>query len=159
MNKKTRAIEILKLLKQHGYDLQDVIDMLCQYEEKTEPKEETSLEVRVSQLLIELGMPTSLSGYHYCKTAIITMYNHINKQEECLIVKDIYLLIAKKWNTTVSRVERAIRHAIEVCFERGNTEKLNQYFGNILSEKKEKATNSEFISTLTEVIKMKEKES
>lgn len=154
MDKTTRAIEMLRLMEQNGYNLQDVIDMLCQYKATEQKpagqKEESPLEVRISQLLIQLGIPASLLGYHYCRDAISIMY----KQEECSITKDVYRLVAEKWNTTPARVERGIRNAIEVCFDRGNTEKLEQYFGYSLSPKKGKATNSEFIAMIADKLRL-----
>lgn len=102
----------------------------------------------VAEQLIKLGVPTHIKGYDYIKDAIMLSL----KDKDMLrnITKALYPDIAKHYNTTPLRVERAIRHAIEVTWLRGASDILNEYFGNTIDCTKGKATNSQFISTIVE---------
>ena len=105
-------------------------------------------EVIISELLKDLGVPPSLLGYIYLKYAI-----EITIQDFSLvraITKQLYPAIAKQFNTTKSRAERAIRHAVEVSWERGNIDTMHKLFGYTVSADKGKPTNSEFIATIAE---------
>ena len=101
-------------------------------------------------------MPMNILGYQYMKKALILVYE--NEAMLHNITKELYPTIAKEFGTKPSRIERAIRHAIEATFDRGNLEILHQVLGFSYSRVKGKATNSEFISALVETLKQEELE-
>ena len=104
-----------------------------------------NLKATITALLHEIGVPANLLGYKYLKDAIATAVNEptvVNKG----ITKKLYPRVAKLHDTTPSRVERAIRHAIECAWDRGDLEVLSNFFGNTVSMHKGKPTNSEFIA-------------
>ena len=97
----------------------------------------------VDTILQELGVPCSLSGYGYLTDAITTVAE--NGGKPCKITQHLYPVVAQRHGTTQSRVERAIRHAIETAFDRSDPDTLQKYFGNTVAAHKGKLTNSEFI--------------
>ena len=107
------------------------------------------LQMTVSKILHELGMPSHIKGYQYIRTGIILMID--NKTD---ITKDLYLDIAKIYTTNVSSVERAIRHAIEISWNRGNWDLMEDIFGNSIDLDKAKPTNREFITTIVDKLKL-----
>ncbi len=109
---------------------------------------------KVSKLLHDLGMPSHIKGYQYIRDAIITMYEEPKYIGG--ITKKLYPLIAKKYNTTASRVERAIRHAIEVSWSRGDYDLMDEIFGHSVDFDRAKPTNSEFLATLADKITLDE---
>ena len=111
-----------------------------------------NLDVKITEILHHLGVPANIKGYLYLREAI----QLIIKDVELLgaITKKVYPEVAKKFHTTASRVERAIRHAIEVTWDRGNIEALNNYFGNTVSAKSGKATNSQFIARIADKLRL-----
>lgn len=110
-----------------------------------------NLEVDVTNLLLEIGIPAHIKGYQYIREGIMLVFYDKNMLH--FITKCLYPAIAKKYNTTSSSVERTIRHAIEVAFRRGNREMLEEIFITINS-KKSKPTNSEFIALLTDKLRL-----
>lgn len=111
------------------------------------------LEVIISDLLHELGVPSNLLGYGYLKTAIKLVYNNKDGYYARAYVKKLYPEVARIHNTTYIRVERAIRNVIEIVWKRGNTNLLDEMFCSIISTDRGKATNAEFISTVVERLK------
>lgn len=114
---------------------------------------EESLETRIVSLIHEIGIPSHIMGYQYLTDAIqMTLQNRdaINS-----ITKILYPDIAMKNNTTSSRVERAIRHAIEIAFTRGNNEFIVSLFGYSINPNTGKPTNSEFIAVTSDYLRMK----
>lgn len=111
-----------------------------------------NLEVEVTNVLHTLGMPAHIRGYQYVRDAIVTAV----QRPECLgaITKDLYPTLAARHSTTASRVERAIRHAIEVVCARGNRQRLTEIFGFSLKGEKAKPTNSEFVAKLADLLRM-----
>lgn len=108
--------------------------------------------IKITEILCNLGIPTNLLGYEYLRFAIrIALIDR-----ECLygITKILYPTVAKEYKTSSSRVERAIRHAIEVAFNRGDIEVFKKFFGNTINPDTGKPTNSEFISKIVDNIKM-----
>lgn len=104
-------------------------------------------------LLIEMGVPEHILGSKYLRKAICAVL-----EDEDLIIAvtgDLYPLVAKVYGTTPSRVERAIRHAIEVCWDRGDMDVLTGYFGNTVSPSKGKPTNSEFLARCASIVREK----
>lgn len=106
----------------------------------------------IVEILRKFGIPASVKGYGYLKTALDLCWNDKSYLES--ITKRLYPAIAKKHNTTAARVERSIRHAIEIGWDRGDTEMLNKVFGYTVSRTTGKPTNSEFIATLTEQLNL-----
>ena len=111
-----------------------------------------SLETRVTNMLHEIGIPAHIKGYHYLRDAIMMAVDDMDVLNA--ITKLLYPTIAKKYKTTSSRVERAIRHAIEVAWSRGKLDTLDELFGYTVSNGKGKPTNSEFIALIADKIRL-----
>ena len=110
------------------------------------------LEKDVTEMIHEIGVPAHIKGYQYLREAIMMSVNDIEMLSS--ITKVLYPTIAEKYDTTPSRVERAIRHAIEVAWNRGRMETLNALFGYTISTGKGKPTNSEFIALIADKIRL-----
>ena len=108
------------------------------------------LDVVVSQIMHQIGVPAHIRGYQYLREAIILSIN--NSEMISSVTKILYPTVAKQYNTTSSRVERAIRHAIEVAWDRGDIDGLNAYFGYTIQTDRGKPTNSEFIALVADKI-------
>ena len=111
-----------------------------------------NLENRVTNMLHEIGIPAHIKGYHYLRDAIIMAVEDMDVLNA--ITKILYPTVAKKYQTTSSRVERAIRHAIEVAWSRGKLDTLDELFGYTVSTGKGKPTNSEFIALIADTIQL-----
>ncbi len=116
---------------------------------ETKPK---SLDASITSIIHEIGVPAHIKGYLYLREAITMVYNDIELLGS--ITKILYPNIAKKYNTTASRVERAIRHAIEVAWSRGNVDSISSLFGYTVSLSKAKPTNSEFIAMVADKLRL-----
>ncbi len=112
-------------------------------------------ETEVTRIMHEIGVPAHIKGYQYARCAIMMVIE--NEELINAVTKQLYPAIAKKYKTTNSRVERAIRHGIEVAFDRGSPEVLAAYFGYTVSSEKGKPTNSEFIAMISDKIRLKMK--
>lgn len=110
------------------------------------------LETLVTEFIHELGVPAHIKGYQYVRTAIMMVVENMELLN--YITKQLYPVIAKKYSTTSSRVERAIRHSIEVAWSRGRPETMNQIFGYTIDTGKGKPTNSEFIAMVADRIRL-----
>lgn len=121
------------------------------YESQLEYMEQ-NLENDVTQILHEIGVPAHIKGYQYLRDAISASVT--DQEMLASVTKVLYPNIAKKHQTTPSRVERAIRHAIEVAWNRGKMETINEIFGYTVSNGKGKPTNSEFIALLSDKIRL-----
>lgn len=111
-----------------------------------------SMEVKVTEILHQIGVPAHIKGYHYLRDSIIMSVETpdiINA-----VTKRLYPSVAKKYETTSSRVERAIRHAIEVAWDRGDVDILNSYFGYTIHNGRGKPTNSEFIAMISDKLRL-----
>ena len=111
-----------------------------------------NLQISVTKILHELGVPSHIKGYQYIREGIILLYN--NPDMIGGITKELYPEIANKFDTTVSRVERAIRHAIEVSWNRGDWDLMEEIFGHSVDIDKAKPTNSEFIVTVADKLRL-----
>ena len=111
-----------------------------------------NLETRVTNMLHEIGIPAHIKGYHYLRDAIMMAVEDMDVLNA--ITKVLYPTVAKKYQTTSSRVERAIRHAIEVAWSRGKLDTLDELFGYTVSTGKGKPTNSEFIALIADTIQL-----
>lgn len=113
------------------------------------------LEVVVSQIMHQIGVPAHIRGYQYLREAIILSVN--NDEMISSVTKVLYPTVAKTFKTTPSRVERAIRHAIEVAWDRGDVDVLSSYFGYTIQNERGKPTNSEFIAMISDNLKLQMK--
>lgn len=113
------------------------------------------LEVVVSQIMHQIGVPAHIRGYQYLREAIILSVN--NDEMISSVTKVLYPTVAKTFKTTPSRVERAIRHAIEVAWDRGDVDVLSSYFGYTIQNERGKPTNSEFIAMIADRIRLQRK--
>ena len=111
-----------------------------------------NLQISVTKILHELCVPSHIKGYQYIREGILLIYN--NPEIIGGITKELYPEIANKYDTTVSRVERAIRHAIEVSWNRGDWELMEEIFGHSVDIDKAKPTNSEFIVTVADKLRL-----
>ena len=119
-------------------------------------KPEQRLETMVTEVIHEIGVPAHIKGYQYIREAIILTVRDMDLINA--VTKALYPMVAKRYNTTPSRVERAIRHAIEVAWDRGDIEVLQKYFGYTVSNVKGKPTNSEFIALIADRLQLRLKE-
>ncbi len=113
------------------------------------------IETQVTKVIHQIGVPAHIKGYQYLRTAILMTISDneiINS-----VTKILYPSVAKKYSTTTSRVERAIRHAIEVAWDRGDVDTLNSYFGYTIQGGRGKPTNSEFIAMIADNMRLKYK--
>lgn len=114
--------------------------------------QDNSLEVTVSEIMHRIGVPAHIKGYQYLREAIILAVNDDEIMNS--VTKLLYPTVAKTFKTTPSRVERAIRHAIEVAWDRGDVDVLNSYFGYTIQNSRGKPTNSEFIAMISDKLKL-----
>ena len=116
---------------------------------------EVDIEAEITKIIRDLGIPAHIKGYTFVREAIMMVY----EDTEILhgITKILYPTIARKSQTTSSRVERAIRHAIEVAWERGNREKIDEIFGYTIDAGKGKPTNAEFVAIIADHLRLKHK--
>lgn len=126
-----------------------------QTQKLNEENQRVSLETDVTNIIHEIGVPAHIKGYHYLRDSII--YSVESPDILNSITKILYPSIAKKYQTTSSRVERAIRHAIEVAWTRGNLETIDELFGYTVNTGKGKPTNSEFIALIADNIRLQYK--
>jgi len=126
------------------------------YRQQMEAKPK-NLDASITSIIHEIGVPAHIKGYLYLREAISMVYNDIELLGS--ITKVLYPDIAKKYNTTASRVERAIRHAIEVAWSRGNIDSISSLFGYTVSMSKAKPTNSEFIAMVADKLRLEHKAS
>lgn len=133
-------LALLKVRNSHN----DIINNL--------PISQKNIEVKVTEILHQIGVPAHIKGYHYLRDSIIMSI----EQPEIInaVTKQLYPSVAKKYETTSSRVERAIRHAIEVAWDRGDVDILNSYFGYTIHISRGKPTNSEFIAMIADKLRL-----
>ena len=160
-----RTIQILQTLDEKGYGIRDLINLIEEITTLEKEKLKTTqisseatkgknLEIRVSNILLNLGMQTNLKGFKYCKDAICIFYQA--DSQTMPFVGFLYPEVARKNNVTSTQVERAIRHAIENIFNTTNFEQLYEFFGTNSFSKKGKPTNSEFITAVVERMRMED---
>ncbi len=113
---------------------------------------QSNLEVTITDIIHQIGVPAHIKGYHYLRYAIMTAVQ--NPDIINAVTKQLYPAVAKHFDTTSSRVERAIRHAIEVAWDRGDVEVLNSYFGYTIHNSRGKPTNSEFIAMISDKLRI-----
>lgn len=134
-------------------DLEEkIVDTFSLLDKRTINLFSNNLQKSISKLLHELGMPAHIKGYQYIREAISMVYE--NPEIVGGITKELYPELATRFDTTVSRVERAIRHAIEVSWNRGDWDLMEDVFGHSVDIDKAKPTNSEFIVTLADKLRL-----
>lgn len=139
---------IMQLCSMNGLSANPPVKTTQQAESDAAP----SLEIQVTEILHQIGVPAHIKGYHYLRDSIIMAIETpdiINA-----VTKQLYPSVAKMYNTTASRVERAIRHAIEVAWDRGDVDILNSYFGYTIHNTRGKPTNSEFIAMISDRLRL-----
>lgn len=135
--------------------LAERIRSLCinvNYNKISEDKTSSNLEIVITDIIHQIGVPAHIKGYHYLREAIMMAVSDIEIMNS--VTKCLYPSVAKKHGTTSSRVERAIRHAIEVAWDRGDVDVLNSYFGYTIHSGKGKPTNSEFIALIADKLRV-----
>ncbi len=115
----------------------------------------SDIETQVTKIIHQIGVPAHIKGYQYLRTAILMTISDSNIINS--VTKVLYPSVAKQYQTTTSRVERAIRHAIEVAWDRGDIDTLNSYFGYTIQNNRGKPTNSEFIAMIADNLRLKYK--
>jgi two-component system response regulator (stage 0 sporulation protein A) len=133
-------------------DAESESKLVCISSKVNMDKEEKSLESDVTDIIRDIGIPANIKGYQYIREGIIMAVNDANMLN--YITKLLYPSIAKKYKTTSSSVERAIRHAIEVAWSRGQIDVINDMFGYTISAGKGKPTNSEFIALIADKLRI-----
>lgn len=111
----------------------------------------------ITSIIQAVGVPANIKGYRYLRYAIATVVANVEIMEA--VTKELYPAVAEQFKTTPTRVERAIRHAIEVAWNRGNTEAMARYFGYTVDSSRGKPTNSEFIALVADKVRMKLRQS
>ena len=118
-------------------------------------REAGDIEAQVTKVIHQIGVPAHIKGYQYLRFAILMTIDDSDVINS--VTKVLYPTVAKKYQTTTSRVERAIRHAIEVAWDRGDVDTLNSYFGYTIQNTRGKPTNSEFIAMIADNLRLKYK--
>ena len=141
------------VLKPFDYEaLGEKIRQVCR-EESFRLKDDFDLEAKVTRIIHQVGIPAHIKGYQYLRHAIMMVVRDHRIIGE--VTKTLYPSVAKEFNTTASRVERAIRHAIEVAWDRGDVDMLNSFFGYTVQNNKGKPTNSEFVAMIADNLRLK----
>ena len=143
---------IKRVKKDHSQKRKEALPEAPLTGEKKQEKTEADLEADVTEIIHEIGVPAHIKGYQYLRDAIVMSVKDMDMLNS--ITKILYPTIAKKYQTTPSRVERAIRHAIEVAWGRGRMDTLDDMFGYTINRGKGKPTNSEFIALITDRIRL-----
>ena len=146
--------------QEHGATCEKVLcnegmKLLEQYQAERNPQNyapSVPLMNRVTEIIHEIGIPAHIKGYRYLREAIIRAVE--NREIVEAITKELYPGVAAEFDTSPSRVERAIRHAIEVAWDRGDLDTLQRFFGNTVSNTKGRPTNSEFIALIADKIRL-----
>ncbi|GEA15939.1 MAG: two-component system, response regulator, stage 0 sporulation protein [Moorella sp. (in: firmicutes)] len=111
-----------------------------------------NMDVEVTKIIHQMGVPAHIKGYQYLREAILMVIDDVSLLGA--VTKELYPLVARKFMTTPSRVERAIRHAIELAWDRGNVEMMNKFFGYTINVERGKPTNSEFIAMIADKLRI-----
>ncbi|MDO4749786.1 MAG: sporulation transcription factor Spo0A [Eubacteriales bacterium] len=152
MTKPCETPVLLERIRQFGRVGDRILPQLRQ-DVNTVLRPEDNLETVVTDVIHEIGVPAHIKGYQYLREAIILTINDMDVINA--VTKVLYPEVARKFNTTPSRVERAIRHAIEVAWDRGDLETLQRFFGYTVSNIKGKPTNSEFIAMIADCLSLR----
>lgn len=159
------SMEVIREVSEYGinyyilkpFDVKDLEKRIIaaytkEYDNKVIDVEYNNIQSSISKILHELGIPSHIKGFQYIRDGINILYEHPDVVGG--ITKELYPSLADKYDTTVSRVERAIRHAIEVSWNRGSWDLMEEIFGNSVDVDKAKPTNSEFIVTIADKLRL-----
>ena len=159
------AMEVIRQVSEYGvnyyilkpFDMKDLENRILsvankEFNQKVIDVEYNNIQSSISKILHELGIPSHIKGYQYIREGINILYDH--PETVGGITKELYPELANKYDTTVSRVERAIRHAIEVSWNRGSWDLMEEIFGHSVDVDKAKPTNSEFIVTIADKLRL-----
>lgn len=135
--------------------IDSIIRMRSRSDMRTAISVDADMEAQVTKIIHQIGVPAHIKGYQYLRTAILMTIEDSDIINS--VTKVLYPTVAKKYQTTTSRVERAIRHAIEVAWDRGDIDTLNSYFGYTIQNSRGKPTNSEFIAMIADNLRLKYK--
>ncbi len=135
--------------------LEKRIRQVAAFTDEPGPARADPLEVDITRILHQMGVPAHVKGYQYLRNAIQYVTEDPNLMGA--VTKELYPLVAEAYDTTASRVERAIRHAIELAWDRGNVDLMNRYFGYTIDVERGKPTNSEFIAMISDRLRMGER--
>ncbi len=141
--------------KDDDYSIPKEVNLLKDKDFNEEEESEPDIEVQISEVLHRLGVPAHIKGYLYLREAIKLVVEDIQKMGA--VTKELYPSVADNFETTPSRVERAIRHAIDVAWEKGEKEEVKNYFGNTLTSSSGKPTNSQFIAKIADRLRLEMK--
>ena len=140
----------------NGPSLLEHMRHVVRMEEPVEEAASPALEGQVTSIIHEIGVPAHIKGYQYLREAILIAVNDMDVINA--VTKVLYPEVARRFDTTASRVERAIRHAIEVAWDRGDLDTLQKYFGYTVNSAKGKPTNSEFIAMIADRLSLQRKQ-
>jgi two-component system response regulator (stage 0 sporulation protein A) len=147
----------MKIMKDYMSDEEDTISI-----EKQSDNNLVKQKWDISEILSFCGIPRHIKGFEYLRSSILSFFDEeeFGRYEFSSIsmTKDLYPMVAKKYQTTSSRVERAIRHAIEVAWDRGNIELLNKLFGYSIDPRRGKPTNAEFVALIVDMLRHEKRE-
>ena len=146
----------IKILGERIKSMLDIDTDISSDSSYTKNKQSINLEIIVTDIIHQIGVPAHIKGYQYLREAIIIAVGDMDVINA--VTKILYPEVAKRFGTTASRVERAIRHAIEVAWDRGDLETLQKYFGYTVSNAKGKPTNSEFIAMIADKLQLERKQ-
>ena len=149
------VLDRIKTLNRRKNKVRKEIGRPVEMEKKPEKYSLQTLEEDVTEIIHEVGVPAHIKGYQYLRSSILMAVQDMDILDS--ITKQLYPSIAKAYATTPSRVERAIRHAIEVAWSRGNSDTMHELFGYTLQQGKLKPTNSEFIALIADKIRLESK--
>ncbi|MCM1505928.1 MAG: sporulation transcription factor Spo0A [Ruminococcus flavefaciens] len=134
------------------FEAETLCSIIKSVSRKTVSPDCADMEIIVTDIIRKLGVPAHVKGYQYLRTAILNAVNDISLMN--CVTKQLYPSVARQYGTTSSRVERAIRHAIEIAWERGSTETLSSFFGYSITCYHGRPTNSEFIALVTDKLRL-----
>lgn len=167
--KTERVVNMLKVLEDNGYNLSDLGDLINHIDRLADdasdnaaaPKKDNvpTLEMVVSRYLVGLGIPQHLKGYSYLRWTLEKFVRHPEMSSNASVTKEVYPDCANEFSTTGSRVERAMRHSIEVAWDVADLDKMNliqKIFGGMISPNKGKPTNTMFLSAVADYIRLHE---
>ena len=137
------------------FHIESIVKSKKRTPEMTASLGKADMESQVTKIIHQIGVPAHIKGYQYLRTAILMTIEDSDIINS--VTKILYPTVAKKYNTTTSRVERAIRHAIEVAWDRGDVDTLNSFFGYTIQNSRGKPTNSEFIAMIADNLRLKYK--
>lgn len=137
------------------YEPENLCSVIKSLVRKNDTSDCTDMEIVVTDIIQHLGVPAHIKGYHYLRTAILEAVENRSVMES--VTKQLYPKVAEKYDTTASRVERAIRHAITVAWDRCDIEVLNSFFGCTVDIERGRPTNSEFIALVTDKLRLQMK--